>query len=270
VERPDDLRLRPRRPNSGRPALPHRRGRSADFITGKLYDAKTKTLYRRYRDGQRDVPAFADDYAFFTQGLLDLYEAGAEIRHLKLALELQARMDELFADPAGGGYFSTVVDPNLLLRLKEDGDNVEPAASSVAALNLLRMAAMTDNKALREAATRTLTGFAGRLDKYPASLPQLLVALDFSLAKPRQIVIAGDAKSTGFAAMLREVYTPYVANRVILYADGGASQQFLQERLPFIKDVSPLQNQATAYVCENYACQLPTHDLATLRKLLSK
>jgi uncharacterized protein YyaL (SSP411 family) len=244
--------------------------RAADFITGKLYDAKTRTLYRRYRDGQRDVPAFADDYAFFIQGLLDLYEAGAEIRHLKLALELQARMDDLFADPAAGGYFSTVADPNLLLRLKEDGDNVEPAASSVAALNLLRLAAMTDDKRFRDEASRTLAGFAARLDKYPASLPQLLVALDFSLAKPRQIVIAGDTHSPGFAAMLGEVYTPYLADRVILYADGGAGQQFLQERLPFIKDVSPLQNQATAYVCENYACQLPTHDLATLRKLLSK
>ncbi len=245
-------------------------GRAADFITGKLYDAKTHTLYRRYRDGQRDVPAFADDYAFFIQGLLDLYEASAEIRHLKLALELQARMDELFADHVAGGYFSTVADPNLLLRLKEDGDNVEPAASSIAALNLLRLAAMTDDKKFREEASSTLAGFAGRLDKYPASLPQLLVALDFSLAKPRQIVIAGDANSPGFAAMMREVYTPYLANRVILYAEGGAGQQFLQERLPFIKDVSPLQNQATAYVCENYACQLPTHDLATLRKLLSK
>jgi uncharacterized protein YyaL (SSP411 family) len=245
-------------------------GRAADFIVERLYDPKTQTLYRRYRDGQRDVAGFADDYAFLIQGLLDLYEAGADVRRLKLALELQGRMDALFADAAGGGYFSTVADATLLMRLKEEGDNVEPAASSVAALNLLRLAAITDDKALREAASRTLAGYAVRLDRFPASLPQLLVALDFSLAKPRQIVLAGDPSSPAMALMLREVYAPYLANRVVLFADGGAGQQFLQGRLPFLKDVTAVGGRPTAYVCENYACQLPTSDLAVLRKLLSK
>jgi uncharacterized protein len=244
--------------------------RATDFIVDKLYDAKSKTLYRRYRDGQRDVAGFADDYAFFITGLLDLYEAGGDVHRLTMALLLQAQMDSRFGDAAGGGYFSTVEDPTLLMRLKEEADNVEPAASSVAALNLLRLAAMTDDKPMRGSAERTLGAFAQRLEKYPASLPQLLVALDFSLAKPKQIVLAGGARSPAMAAMVREVYAPYLPNRVILYADGAAGQTFLAQHLEFIKEVAPLHDAPTAYVCENYACQLPTNDLTVLRKLLAK
>ncbi len=242
--------------------------RAADFIVAHLYDAKTKTLYRRFRDGERDVPGFADDYAFFVQALIDLYEAGGDIRRVQLALELQARMDELFLDKIGG-YFSTTADPNLLVRMKDEADNVEPAASSIAVLNLLRLSQMTDNKVLRERAMLTLGAFGERLSKTPASLPQMLVALDFSLAKPKQIVIASDAKSSGLAAMVDAAYAPYLGNRVILYADGGTGQEFLARQLPFLKDVAPLKGQATAYVCENYACHLPVTDLASFGKLLS-
>jgi uncharacterized protein len=63
---------------------------------------------------------------------------------------------------------------------------------------------------------------------------------------------------------------PYLANRVILHADAGPSQRFLAQTLPFLKDVTPLKGQATAYVCENYACQLPTSDLSVLAKLLAR
>lgn len=243
--------------------------RAADFIIAHLYDAKTHTLYRRYRDGQRDVQAFADDYAFFIQSLIGLYEAGGDIRRIQLALELQSRMDELFLDKTGG-YFSTTPDPSLLVRMKDQADNVEPAASSIAALNLLRLSQMTDSKTLRQRATDTLNSYSERLATSPANLPQMLVALDFSLAKPKQIVIASDAQSTGLPAMVDAAYSPYLANRVIMYADGATSQQFLAQGLSFLKDVTPLKSRATAYVCENYACQLPTSDLAEFAKLLKQ
>jgi uncharacterized protein YyaL (SSP411 family) len=154
--------------------------------------------------------------------------------------------------------------------LKDDGDNAEPAASSLAALNLLRLAAMTDDNALRDRATRTLASFAPKLDRYPASLPMMLVALDFSLARPRQVVLAGDPSSPEMATLLREVNRPYQPNRVVLFADAGPGQQFLAARLPFLKDVRPVQGKPTAYVCENYACQLPTSDPIELRKQLSR
>nr|MBA3543779.1 thioredoxin domain-containing protein [Chthoniobacterales bacterium] len=115
--------------------------RAAEFVRTKLYDEKTHTLTRSYRGGPSAVGGFAEDYAFFIQGLLDLYEASFDVKWLQLAEQLQEAQDRLFWDERNGGYFtSTGDDPSILIRLKEDNDNAEPAPSSIAARNLLRLA----------------------------------------------------------------------------------------------------------------------------------
>ena len=56
---------------------------------------------------------------------------------------------------------------------------------------------------------------------------------------------------------------------IVLLADGGASQEFLASHVDFFKDLQPLAGKATAYVCQNFACHLPTSDLAAMQKLLA-
>ncbi len=242
--------------------------RAAEFIRTRLYDEKSKVLKRRFRDGQANVDGFSDDYAFYIQGLLDLYEVTLDVKWLKLALELQGIQDSLFWDEAGGYFASGALDQTLLLRIKESSDNAEPSASSVAALNLLRLAQMSDNKALREKADRTLAHFASRLAEHPSAMPQMLSAALFGMSKPKQIIIASNGDTPDRRAMLNEIYREYLPNKIILGADGGEGQNFLGERVAVIKDVSPIDGKATAYVCENYICKLPTTDLAELRKML--
>ena len=85
---------------------------------------------------------YAEDYACLIFGLLELFQADGDPSWLEWALALQARLDEMFWDPIGGGWYSTTGnDPSVLLRLKEEYDGAEPAASSVAVLNLLTMLA---------------------------------------------------------------------------------------------------------------------------------
>jgi len=111
--------------------------RAAQFVRTNLYDEKRKVLFRNYRNGRSEIEGFADDYAFVIQGLLDLYETSFDIEWLKFAVELQKTQDRLFFDEKNGGYFSTSGnDENVVLRMKDDNDSAEPAASSVAALNL--------------------------------------------------------------------------------------------------------------------------------------
>jgi uncharacterized protein YyaL (SSP411 family) len=243
--------------------------KSARFIREHLW--KDGALLRNYRHGASEVAGFADDYAALIQGLLDLYEADFDTAWLKWALELQAKQDTLFGDPAHGGYFSVTKDaPNILLRMKEDYDGAEPSPNSVAALNLLRLAQITDDAALRERATKTLAAFSEQLSKVPTSLPQMLVALDASLAKPRQIVIAGPRDSAETRALLREVHAHFTPNKILLLADGADGQAWLGSRLEFLKTVAPIDGKPAAYVCENFVCQLPTSDVAKLRELLAK
>ncbi len=244
--------------------------RAVKFIREKL-STKDGKLLRNYRQGASTVEGFAEDYAYLIQGLLDLYEADFDPGHLQWALELQVRMNQLFGDAEHGGFFNVVKDaPHILLRMKEDHDGAEPAPSSVAALNLLRLAQLTGQEDFRARALKTLAAFADQLTKAPTALPQMLVALDASLAKPRQIVIAGPRDSDITRALLREAHARFLPNKLVILADGGPGQQWLGERLEFIKTVGPIDGKPAAYVCEDFVCQLPVTDPVKLREQLGK
>ena len=243
--------------------------RSAKFIREHLW--KDGALVRSYREGASEVAGFADDYAALIAGLVDLYEADFDIAWLQWAVDLQKKQDALFLDSANGGYFSTAADAkHLLLRMKEDYDGAEPSPNSVSAMNLLRLSQITSDSALHERAVKTIAAVSEQLARFPAALPQMLCALDASLAKPRQIIIAGPRESAATRALLREIHAHYVPGKLLLLADGGPGQQWLGERLDFLKTVAPISGEPAAYVCENFVCQLPTTDVAKLREMLAK
>ncbi len=243
---------------------------AARCVRTQLFDEARGTLVRNYREGRSAVEGFADDYAFVIQGMLDLYEASFEVEWLKFALQLQETQDRLFLDAEHGGYFSgTGNDPSILLRMKEDNDGAEPAASSVAALNLLRLAQMRGDASYRERAEKTIAAFGATLTRVPSAMPQMLVALDASLSKPRQVVIAGAREAAETRALLREVHQHYAPNRIVLLADGGSGEAFLAEKLETLREMKMQDGLATAYVCENFVCKAPVHDPAALRAQLT-
>lgn len=257
--------------------------RAARFVRDELTHPETGELIRSYREGPADVSGFAEDYAFLTQGLLDLYEAGFDSEWLRWADELQAALNEHFWDNDAGGYFAnTGQDDSVILRLKEDYDGAEPSANSVAALNLLRLAAMTDNEAHAARANELLDTFRANLEQGGVTVPQMLVALDFAGAKPTQVVLAvrssaeADAGSGGLSGVLsavdrlmKELHRRFVPRKVVLLADGGEGQAWLAERVEFIKSVAPVDGLPTAFVCENFVCQLPTNDARRFGELLA-
>lgn len=226
-------------------------------------------LARSFPIGSDGVPGFADDYAFLIQGLLDLYEASSDIQWLKWADALQLRQNALFADEIHGGFFSTsTTDPSILIRLKETHDGAEPSANSISALNLLRLSQMTGCILFKQIAEQTIASFAIQLKELPNAMPQMLVALDFLLHQPKQIVIAGTPPET--CALVREVHKNFIPNKILMFADGAAGQEWLGQRLDFIKPLTSVNGKPTAYVCENFICQLPTTDPAELKKQLTK
>jgi uncharacterized protein YyaL (SSP411 family) len=242
--------------------------RAADFVLSQLYDGKI--LYRSYRGGRSEVQGFADDYAFVIQGLLDLYEAFFDVKWLKVAAELQEVQDRLFLDHENGGYFSTTgQDQNVVLRMKDENDGAEPAPSSVAALNLLRLAQIQGRTDWQEQAAKTIGAFDATLTKFPSAMPQMLVALDFLSSPPRQIVIAGGTGASDTRALLSEVHRHFLPNKILLRADGGEGQQYLGERLEAIRAMGMVKGKAAAYICENFTCEAPVTDPEALREMLS-
>jgi uncharacterized protein YyaL (SSP411 family) len=245
--------------------------RGAKFLRANLYEEKSKLLYRNYREGRSDIEGFADDYAFVIKALLDLYEASFDIEWLKFAIELQETQDRLFFDEKNGGYFSTSgKDESVFLRMKDDNDGAEPAASSVTALNLLRLSQLRDDKQMAKRASKTIDAFATTLSNFPSAMPQMLVALDFSLSKPRQIVIAGKKDAPETKALLKELHRHFLPKTILLLADGAEGQKYLGEKNEAIRTMSTVEGKSAAYVCENFTCKAPVTDSSKLAELVAK
>jgi uncharacterized protein len=245
--------------------------RAAKFLRTNLFDEKTKRLFRSYRDGRSNIEGFADDYAFVIQGLLDLYEASFDVEWLKFAVQLQETQNRLFFDEKAGGYFSSSgKDKSVVLQMKDDNDSAEPAASSVAALNLLRLAQFRNDKKLEDRGRKTLDAFAATVNHFASAMPQLLVALDFSLSKPRQIVIAGKPSDGRTSALIKEVHRHFLPNKVLIIADGGDGQKFFGEKNEAVGAMSPIDGKPAAYVCEEFACKAPVTEPRALGGLLAR
>jgi uncharacterized protein YyaL (SSP411 family) len=242
---------------------------TAKFLAIHLYDAKTGKLWRSYRAGGPSVDGFLDDYTDLISGLLDLYQAGFDVHWLQWAVSLQEKQNQLFGDEKTGGYFDTgSSDASLLSRTREAYDGAEPSPNSTAAMNLLRLAQFTDRVQWRDRAYKTISAFAARLQSDPEAVPALASALDFRLAQTKQVLIAGDPTSQDTRELLRQVNTRFLPNKILLLADGGTGQQQLARWLPFVAGAHRMKNRATAYVCENYICKLPTTDPQVMARLL--
>jgi len=243
--------------------------RAADFALSHLFEPETGQLLRRYRDGEAAIPGFLEDYAMFTQALLDLYEAQFDRRDMEWAVRLAEKQSALFEDPAGGGFFHSPADAgDLVLRLKEDYDGAEPSGNSIAILNLLRLAQITGRLEFRASAERALAAFAPRLARVPVALPAMLTACEFYLAEPRQIVVVGPRDSVGTRALLRAFHSRFVANRIVLLVDTEETRHALAAGIPAIEAMQLAGGLPSAYVCRNYACQLPVTEAAQLAELL--
>lgn len=242
---------------------------SASFIKAHLYSVETRSLVRSYREKPSNIAAFAADYSFLIQGLLDLYHGSLEIQWLQWAESLQEKQNALFWDDTNGGYFASHGnDDTVILRMKEFYDGALPSENAVSALNLMRLAAMLDRDLWKQYANKIISSVSLEARKSPSAIPQMLVSLDFMMQKPRQIVIAGEKDANDTKALLELVYQKFRPHCVLLLADGERGQQYLAEHADFYESVSPINGNAAAYVCENYVCQLPTHDLEKLEKLL--
>jgi uncharacterized protein len=244
--------------------------KAATFVQQQLRNSSTGVLYHRYRDGDARFEGQLDDYAYFLQALIDLYEASFDIRWLKDALRLAEDQNQLFYDHESGGFFDTSgADPSILVRTKEWYDGAEPSGNSVAILNLLRLAQFTNSQGLESMARQSFSFFGEKLLSAGQSLPQMLAALDFGLSKPKQVFIAGSADDPHTQRILRAVHSSFVPDKVLMLADGGEGSAELSIFLPMAGTLKRLEGQATAYVCKNYACQLPSSDPVEIARILA-
>ena len=231
------------------------------FIRSELWDGENKRLYHRWRDGARDSAQIFDTHAFLLSGIIELYGVTLDPAHLEFAVAIAERMIEGFYDPKDGGFFQSSGAKDLILRLKEDYDGAEPSGNSVAALALLKLAAITGNARYREVTDKTLSYFAARMKTVSVAVPYMLKAADFAAREPNRVVIAGDRESKAARELLRAAHSVYQPHKVVLGTTGPIEE--------FAKTLAKGE-EVQVYLCKGKHCELPTADAEKVRQLLVK
>ena len=236
--------------------------RNADFVTRTLMTAEGRLL-RSYKDGQAKFNAYLEDYAFYAAGLLSLYEATFDLHWFGAARTLIDVAIAQFADDEGGGFFDTSADhETLVTRPKDLYDNATPSGNSVAVETLLRLAELTGEPAYRQRAERVLGGLTGPMGQHPTAFGHLLCALDFAIGPVKEIALVGDPTSPDTHALARTIFTRFLPNKVVALRppDDPAAELLI----PLLADRPQQHGKPTAYVCQNFTCDLPVTDPTAL------
>ena len=224
-------------------------------------------LLRTYRNGQAKLLAYLEDYAFVADGLVALYEATFDPRWLTEAVSLADSMIDLFWDESAGFFYDTGADhESLVMRPRDIFDNAQPCGGSVASDVLLRLALITGNQDYSAKAAKPLRALSDVMGQAPAGTGHWLAALDFYVSTPKEIAVVGPRTNPATKQLLDTVFTRYLPNKVVVGSPGTAAGD---GAIPLLQDRGMIDGKPTAYVCQNYACQLPVTDQQALAAQLS-
>ncbi len=235
--------------------------KNAEFVLGRLRSGNR--LFRTYRNGEARLNGYLEDYACVLDGLLSLYETTFDAVWINQATQLAGDMIDGFWDPSERNFFFTSGDHESLIRRPRDFyDNATPSGNSVAAYALQRLAALTGEGKWRTFASFILEAMAVPMADHPLAFGNFLCALDFMLASPAEIALAGNPGSEAMRELLGVVRGRYRPNKVVACGLDG--------QVGLLKERPPISGQPTAYVCRNQTCSAPVTSAADLESLLEK
>lgn len=235
--------------------------RNAEFILNNLRQTDGRLL-RTYKDGKAKLNAYLEDYANFTDALIELFQVSGEAKYLREAVRLADLMIAEFWDEESGGFFFTANNhEELIVRTKDFFDNATPSGNSVAADVLLKLSKLVGEEKYERFAVTVLRLVSPQIRRYPNGFGRALAALEFYLNSSKEVVIIG-AKGN---ELEREVWENYQPNKVVVLADKAEADE-RAKFIPLLRDRKMLDGVPTAYVCENFACQMPV----TTREDLSR
>ncbi len=243
--------------------------KSAKFILTELV-RKNGHLLRTHRAGKSHLNACLEDYSYFIAGLIELYQASFDPYWLREADRLNQIMISQFWDPQNGGFFFTGKDyPELIVRSKSAYDGATPSGASMAIHVLLRLAILLNQPDLIEKAKTTFSLYDHAMKTAPSGSAQMLCGVDFLIDTPKEIAIIGNPLSEQTQEILKDIHRRFVPNKVVaLLNPNTEDRQKIEELIPLLASKTSIDGKTTIYVCQNYACQLPTTDVGDLDKLL--
>ena len=254
----------------GEPLYAVAAAKAADFILEQMRDREGQLLHR-YREGEARITASLNDYAFLIWGLSELYETTFETRYLAAALELLEHVLTHFKDDTNGGFYSTAdYAESLILRTRDVFDGALPSGNSAMLMNLTFLGHLTGRSEYLDDASRLGRALAHEVDRVPQAHTHLLSALDLALGPSYETVICGDSRSEDTQRMLMALNKDFLPYNVVIFRPAETEQPEIAEIAPFTKFQTCIDGKPTAYVCQNYACSVPTTDTAEMLRTLEK
>jgi uncharacterized protein len=233
--------------------------RAADFILKTLRTPDGRLL-RTYRAGKGHLNAYLDDYAYLSEGLIDLFEAGGSARYLTVAAGLAERVLSDFGAEDGGGFYSTSRDhEQLILRHREGQDGAIPNANASAAMVLARLSFHLDRQELRKAAAGVVAAYGAVIDRFPRAFCKSLAVVDFLLEGPIEIAVVGSPGQPDYETLRREVDGRYLPNRILAHFD-PAAESTDRPALPLLEGKGLADGKPAVYLCYNFTCRAPISD----------
>jgi len=229
--------------------------RAAAFILDKL-SREDGGLYRTYRAGKAHLDAYLEDYAYLSEGLIDLYEAGGSLRSLREAERLLERTLDDFLDDESGAFYNTARDhEKLIMRYQEGTDGATPSGNAVAASALSRISYHLDRPDLRHAAVRALKAYGPTVSRYPRGFAKTLCTANFLLEGPTGLALVGKKGSEDLEALHAELASHFLPNRVQAVFDPEDGED--AGKLPLLQGKSLVDGRAALYICRDFSCQAP-------------
>jgi uncharacterized protein YyaL (SSP411 family) len=232
--------------------------KAADFVLTKLI--QNHRLQRIYLHGHTQGPAFLNDFAFFINALIELYQADSNPKWLSEAKKLQQLQDSLYRDDQDGVYYKTANDSEqLLFRDKPLQDGVLPSGNAITAYNLLRLYNLSGDEIYYQRGMQLLHAAKPQIDNNPLAMTDMLIALDFALAKGKEVVLVLADNADNSEIMQQVLRSAYIPDHVYLLIK---EQNILQTKniSPLLDAKRSLKDKTTAYVCKNKVCKLPVTD----------
>lgn len=220
-----------------------------NFIHNNLLDGQQ--LYRSYKNKQVKINAFLDDYAFYIEALLKLFELTADESYVKEAdLLIKHCIKNFMDDQSGMFWYRSLNDEELVARKQEFYDSVIPSSNSVMMNNLYKMSIITGNMEYEEIADNMVFTMKDQIKKYPPSYSNFSNALLMKSEQTVDIVITGNNAK----AIYLEINKNYLANTNVFYTEHPSELSIFKSRYVEGKDL--------IYVCIDKSCHLPTESVA--------
>mgnify|MGYP001115733235 CR=1 FL=1 len=227
---------------------------AVDFISNTMF--KKDTLYHLYKDGEVKIEGLLDDYAFFIWGLIELYEADGDVKHLELALKLANIMIDKFYDFENGGFFLSPKNfQDVIVRPKEAFDGAIPSGNSVSAYNLYRLYLMTGNQKYMDIAIKTFEAFGKDIKRLPSYHTMFSIGLMLVFYPTSEVVISGKECDQ----ILTAINSQFIPNKVLLFLNEQYEKE-IKRLVSYTKEID-VNEECSIFVCKNFSCNLPTKDL---------